>query len=144
MALIVLAASIGVFAPQTLSVTVLPTTFGPAVVYAAEIGCAGCKIADAAPYFSEAMNAWNRDDNFNGRNPIARPRGLSIHRVSGTLITYRLPNEHALRVRGGAFYDPKHDAPFEEVLLKLPPSDERVAGFLLQHFVEHRLELIID
>lgn len=112
-------------------------TSGPRVIYSAEVGCAGCKVADAAPYFPEAMKAWNSDDNFDGKNPIPIPKGLVVHRVSKTFVTYALPNENNLHIRGAAFYDSNGDGFYEEVRLVLPATDERLAEFLLKYFGDH-------
>lgn len=115
---------------------------GPAITYFAEIGCDGCKIADAAPYFPAAMNTWNIGDNFDGANPIRIPKGLRIRRLSRTLVTYTLPSQNKLQVRGAAFYDSKTWGPFEEVLVKLAPANENLAEFLIKYFTEHRLQFI--
>ena len=36
---------------------------GPRIESGAETGCFGCKVPDAAPYFREAMRAYNREEN---------------------------------------------------------------------------------
>ena len=90
------------------------------------------------------MKAWNRDDNIDGTNPIKTPRGLSIRRVSRTLVTYTLPDQHALQVRGAAFYDSTKRGPFEGALVKLSRADADVGGFLLTYFAEHRFQFGAD
>jgi hypothetical protein len=115
-------------------------TSGPQISYTVIPACVGCMEGAAAPYFPEALKQWNEDYNKDGTNPARIPRNLKITRISPCLVTYALPNEHGLLVRGGAFYgpsDPTGDARYEGVSLMLPPADERLAEFLLRYFTDH-------
>ena len=127
-------------AAGSISVHLLPTgkdaRSRPHIEYAAETGCEGCKESDAGPYFPEAMRSYNRGDNFDGKYPIPIPKGLVVRRVSKTFVTYTLPNENNLRVRGTVFWDPAHYGPFLEVRLTLPPEERALGDFLLKYFAD--------
>jgi len=104
---------------------------GPRIIYEADTGCEGCKETRAALFFREAMESYNRNDNFDGKYPLPIPKGLVVRRQSRDFALYRLPNERNLRVRGAVFWEPES---FQQVELRLPAADAPLAEFLLTDF----------
>ena len=104
---------------------------GPRIIYEADTGCEGCKETRAALFFREAMDYYNRTDNFDGKYPLPIPRGLVVRRGSKDSASYTLPNERNLRVRGAVFWETES---FQQIELRLPPADVRLAEFLLTDF----------
>lgn len=112
-------------------------TPAPRITYTVIPACRVCMLSSAAPYFPDALKQFNEQYNADGKNPVAVPPGLTITRLTPNLVTYALPNENDLLVRGAAFYDAKNDGFYEEVRVTLPVTNERVADFLLTYFGDH-------
>jgi hypothetical protein len=107
---------------------------GPRIRYGAEIGCAGCKTGDAAPYFQDALQAYNKEAKETGIAPMKIPKGLVVNRVSWQLSTFTLPDERDLQVRGAAFWDHTIDGPYQDITVILPASNKPIADFFLNDF----------
>jgi hypothetical protein len=110
---------------------------GPNITYASISACVGCMLSRAALYFPEALTQWNEEYNADGKNPVAVRGDLAVTKVTPQLVTYKLPNEDNLLVRGAAFYDTRGDAFYAEARLTLPAADDRLAEFLLKYFSDH-------
>ena len=99
--------------------------------------CQRCILNDAAVYFPEALTEWNKTYNSDGKSPVVVPNDLVAKAVTPRLVTYALPSENGLLVRGAAFYDPDGDGFYAEMRAVLPPADQGLAEVLVKYWGDH-------
>jgi len=111
-------------------------SYGARISYSEIPACVGCMVDAAAPYFSSATLEYNKG-NFGEVAPLIIPSGLVATSISPTLITYTLPNENGLSVRGVVYYNPNNNYanPFLEAKFFLPSSESDVLDFLVKNFI---------
>ena len=81
----------------------------------------------------------------NGDNPIKIPAGIKITRVSETLVTYTLPKENGLSIKGIVVYgvdegDSDEDAYFAEMKFAFPKDESQVEDFLMRYYIKQMQE----
>lgn len=106
------------------------------VKYYNDGGCAGCAEDDAAPLFP---GNGVQPDSPGAERPL--PSGIITHRLSNTLISYRLPNTpDGMEVRGVAYYDSSAIESFKKLEISLPKSEHKIGNVILEDFIQRYLK----
>jgi hypothetical protein len=115
-------------------------TTGPRIGVTEVPACQACMLGGAAVYFPAAMSEYNQEFNQQGDVPVTKPNGLVITRLSKSLVTYTLPDERSLSVRGVAYFDSTQtaDEPFIDARFVFEPRDSLLATFLVRTFIKQK------
>ena len=128
--------SSGVGVDGSTTVSLFPATghkiLGARLTYHDAGACAGCAVDGAAPYFPAAMREGTE---LFSAGPIPVPQGLKLVRLSATLVTYQLPREDGLIVRGVVFYQAGSDPVLKDAKFVMPAGDAGLLSFLLRAFI---------
>jgi len=106
---------------------------GPRFYYQDTGGCAGCALSEAAPYFRNAKQEWK--EMFGYETPEKLPRGITLARLSSTLVTYSLPQREGLLGRGAAYFIPPHEYFFARGDFFLQRADKKLLEFLVRALI---------
>lgn len=92
-------------------------------------------LSEAAPYFPKAKREYNKM--FPAPLPPLPPAplGLRIVSLSPTLVTYLLPDEGSLMVRGVVYFRYGPNRFLEDAEFVLPHTDAKLLHFLMGTFI---------
>lgn len=127
------------------SATLYPSGANPKtsdrIIYDEVPACVSCAWGEAARYFPNALAEYEK--NYPGIAVMAPPLGLSVQRVSDTLVRYSLADtSDGLSTNGVAYYKMENGQPyFTSLEVRLPQSRDNLSAFLLDDFIaRHNLK----